>query len=83
VSHPNIVNWDEVEDWQRGERGEDVVCEVGPGTCLVQLATGPAHTLVAGQDGLDVLAYGERGYAIHSGFVQARPPAASATSTRP
>jgi uncharacterized cupin superfamily protein len=44
--------------WQRTERGEDVVCEVGPGTCLVHLATGPAHTLVAGPDGLDVLAYG-------------------------
>ena len=44
--------------WQRTERGEDVVYEVGPGTCLVHLATGPAHTLVAGPDGLDVLAYG-------------------------
>jgi uncharacterized cupin superfamily protein len=44
--------------WQRTEQGEDVVCEVGPGTCLVHLATGPAHTLVAGPDGLDVLAYG-------------------------
>jgi uncharacterized cupin superfamily protein len=40
--------------WQRTERGEDVVCEVGPGTCLVHLATGLAHTLVAGTDGLDV-----------------------------
>jgi hypothetical protein len=44
--------------WQRTERGEDVVCEVGSGTCLVHLATGPAQTLVAGPDGLDVLAYG-------------------------
>jgi uncharacterized cupin superfamily protein len=44
--------------WQRTERGDDVICEVGPGTCLVQLAAGPAHTLVAGRDGLDVLAYG-------------------------
>ena len=44
--------------WQRIERGEDVVCEVGPGTCLVHLAAGAAHTLAAGPDGLDVLAYG-------------------------
>ena len=44
--------------WQRTEQGEDVVCEVGPGTCLVHLATGAAHTLVAGPEGLDVLAYG-------------------------
>src|SRR5512134_187646 len=34
--------------WQRTERGKDVVCEVGQGTCLVHVATGPAHTLVAG-----------------------------------
>ena len=44
--------------WQRTEQGEDVVCEVGSGACLVHLATGPAHTLVAGPEGLDVLAYG-------------------------
>ncbi len=44
--------------WQRTETGEDVVCEIGPGACIVHLATGPAHTLVAGADGLDVLAYG-------------------------
>jgi uncharacterized cupin superfamily protein len=44
--------------WQRSEGGENVVCEVGPGTCLVHPATGPAHTLVAGPHGLDVLAYG-------------------------
>ena len=43
--------------WQR-DGDEDVVCEVGAGTCIVHLATGPAHTLVAGPDGLDVLAYG-------------------------
>jgi len=46
--------------WQRTEQGEDVVCEVGPATCLVHLATGAAHTLVAGPEGLDVLAYGQR-----------------------
>jgi uncharacterized cupin superfamily protein len=43
--------------WQR-DGSDDVVCEVRPGTCIVHLATGPAHTLVAGPDGLDVLAYG-------------------------
>ena len=44
--------------WQRTEAGEDIVCEIGPGACVVHLATGPAHTLVAGADGLDVLVYG-------------------------
>ncbi len=33
---------------------------VGPGDCLVHLARGEAHTLHAGPDGLDVLAFGER-----------------------
>jgi uncharacterized cupin superfamily protein len=33
---------------------------VGPGDCLVHLARGEAHTLNAGPDGLDVLAFGER-----------------------
>jgi uncharacterized cupin superfamily protein len=44
--------------WQRTDAGEDVVCEVGAGTCIVHLAAGAAHTLVAGPDGLDVLVYG-------------------------
>jgi uncharacterized cupin superfamily protein len=34
--------------------------EVGPGDCLVHLVGEEAHTLVAGPDGLDVLAFGER-----------------------
>jgi uncharacterized cupin superfamily protein len=33
--------------------------EVGPGDTIVCLASGPAHTLIAGDDGLDVLAFGE------------------------
>ena len=34
--------------------------QVGAGDCLVHLAGEEAHTLVAGPDGLDVLAFGER-----------------------
>jgi uncharacterized cupin superfamily protein len=34
--------------------------EVAEGDCLVHLAGEEAHTLVAGPDGLDVLAFGER-----------------------
>ncbi|HEX8120450.1 MAG TPA: cupin domain-containing protein [Solirubrobacteraceae bacterium] len=41
--------------WQDGE-----VCEVRAGDCIVHGAEGPAHTLVAGPDGVDVLAFGER-----------------------
>ena len=41
--------------WQDG-----ATCEVGPGDCLVHLPNREAHTLRAGPDGLDVLAYGTR-----------------------
>ena len=41
--------------WQGG-----ATYEVAAGDCLVHLVEGPAHTLVAGPDGLDVLAFGER-----------------------
>jgi uncharacterized cupin superfamily protein len=34
--------------------------EVGPGDCIVHLALENAHTLQAGPDGLDVLAFGQR-----------------------
>jgi uncharacterized cupin superfamily protein len=44
--------------WQEGE-----TYEVGPGDCLVHLAGGHTHTLVAGEDGLDVLAFAMRAYA--------------------
>lgn len=40
--------------------------EVGPGDCLVHLALDNAHTLRAGPDGLDVLAFGERHYPLGS-----------------
>jgi uncharacterized cupin superfamily protein len=39
---------------------DELAYEVGPGDCIVFLAAGPAHTLKAGADGLDVLAYGMR-----------------------
>jgi len=43
--------------WQDGE-----TYEVGEGDCLVHLAAEEAHTLRAGPDGLDVLAFGMRAY---------------------
>jgi uncharacterized cupin superfamily protein len=33
--------------------------EIGPGDTIVYLADGPEHTVIAGDDGLSVLAYGE------------------------
>jgi uncharacterized cupin superfamily protein len=39
---------------------DELAYEVGQGDCIVFLAAGPAHTLKAGPDGLDVLAYGMR-----------------------
>jgi uncharacterized cupin superfamily protein len=41
--------------WQDGK-----TYEVGPGDCLVHRAAAERHTLVAGPDGLDVLAFGQR-----------------------
>ena len=44
--------------------GEDTLAhEVGAGDCLVHLALENAHTLRAGDDGIDVLAFGQRTYA--------------------
>jgi uncharacterized cupin superfamily protein len=40
--------------WIDGE-----VHEIGPNDTIVYLAGGPAHTLIAGDDGLDVLCFGE------------------------
>ncbi len=39
---------------------DEKVYEVGPGDCLVHLPGREAHTLRAGPDGLDVLAFGQR-----------------------
>lgn len=43
--------------------GEELAFPVRPGDCLVHLALVHAHTLHAGADGLDVLAFGQRHYA--------------------
>jgi uncharacterized cupin superfamily protein len=43
--------------WQR-ERDNDMTFEIRPGDSLVHLAEREAHTLVAGAEGLDVLAFG-------------------------
>jgi len=45
------------------EGGETRAYEVGKGDCLVHLALENAHTLQAGPEGLDVLAFGERSLA--------------------
>jgi uncharacterized cupin superfamily protein len=42
--------------WQDGK-----TCAVTAGDCIVQVAGGAAHTLIAGEQGLDVLAFGTRG----------------------
>jgi uncharacterized cupin superfamily protein len=41
--------------WQDG-----VTCEVGADDTIVHVAGGPAHTLIAGADGLEVLIFGQR-----------------------
>ena len=43
--------------WQR-ERDDDMTFEIRAGDCLVHLPEREAHTLVAGAEGLDVLAFG-------------------------
>jgi uncharacterized cupin superfamily protein len=45
--------------WQ-DEGAGPATYEIGAGDCLVHLARGEAHTLRAGPDGLDVLAFGQR-----------------------
>ena len=40
---------------------DDLAYEVRPGDCLVFLSRGPTHSLRAGPEGLDVLAFGMRG----------------------
>jgi len=41
--------------WQDGE-----TCRVTAGDCIVHVAGGAAHTLIAGEEGMDVLAFGTR-----------------------
>jgi len=43
--------------------------EVGPGDCLVHLASEHGHTLRGGAEGIDVLAFGERHYPLGSTFL--------------
>jgi uncharacterized cupin superfamily protein len=43
--------------------------DVGEGDCLVHLASEYAHTLRAGAEGLDVLAFGERHYPVGSAYL--------------
>ena len=45
------------------EGAETLGYPVGTGDCIVHLALENAHTLLAGEDGLDVLAFGQRTYA--------------------
>jgi len=56
--------------WQDEGPGEPRTYEIGPGDCLVHVATHELHTLRAGPDGLDVLAFGQR--ALSSGAWLAR-----------
>ena len=47
----------------QSEGGDPLGYEVRAGDCLVHLALENAHTLQAGADGIDVLAFGQRAYA--------------------
>jgi len=47
----------------QSEGEETLAYEVGPGDCIVHLPLENAHTLQAGDDGLDVLAFGQRTFA--------------------
>jgi uncharacterized cupin superfamily protein len=47
----------------QSEGGDPLGHEVRAGDCLVHLALENAHTLQAGADGIDVLAFGQRAYA--------------------
>jgi uncharacterized cupin superfamily protein len=49
--------------------GSTEAFEVGAGDCLVHLAGEHGHTLLAGPDGLDLLAFGERHYAVGSAYL--------------
>ena len=56
---------------QRYRGGDDMVYEVGPGDCLVHRALEHAHTIGAGPDGLEVIAFGERHYAANTALPRA------------
>lgn len=44
--------------WQREWGGQDQVFEISAGDCLVHRAEAEAHSLIAGDDGLDTIAFG-------------------------
>ena len=46
--------------WQDEGPGQPATYEIGPGDCLVHVTIGELHTLHAGPEGLDVLAFGQR-----------------------
>ncbi|MGB2953858.1 MAG: cupin domain-containing protein [Gaiellaceae bacterium] len=48
--------------WQYDD-GDHATYEIRAGDCLVHLAEGEAHSVVAGSDGIDVLAFGTRTWA--------------------
>ena len=50
----------------QGDGSSEEAFAVGAGDCLVHLALEHAHTLQAGADGLEVLAFGERHYAANT-----------------
>jgi uncharacterized cupin superfamily protein len=50
----------------QGDGSGEQAFAVGPGDCLVHLALVHAHTLQAGPEGLEVLAFGERHYAANT-----------------
>ena len=50
----------------QGDGDNEIACAVGPGDCLVHLALEHAHTIGAGDDGLVVLAFGQRHYAANT-----------------
>lgn len=50
----------------QGDGSNEEAFAVGAGDCLVHLALEHAHTLQAGADGLEVLAFGERHYAANT-----------------
>jgi uncharacterized cupin superfamily protein len=51
---------------QRFDSEEERAYEIGVGDCLVHRALEHAHTIGAGPDGLEVLAFGERHYAANT-----------------
>ncbi len=53
--------------WEWG--GKTEAFAVGEGDCLVHIASQHGHTLQAGPDGLDVLAFGERHYPLGSTYL--------------